>query len=104
MQLKFNNSHDELFILVNLRLDVRIPPLDPLVERRPLRMHRQVIPHFVYMIEKAGYALHGITHHHESSLNPFVEVDQYTITLRIVSFDSDDLRATAVVVPIVSRP
>mmetsp|Transcript_10303 Transcript_10303/g.18768 ORF Transcript_10303/g.18768 Transcript_10303/m.18768 type:complete len:223 (-) Transcript_10303:209-877(-) len=92
---------NKLLILRNLRIQISIPPLDPLLQRRPLTMHRQVIPHLVNVIEETGYALHRIPYHDKPPLDLLVEFHQYAIALGIVSLDGNDLLSPSVVVPIV---
>jgi len=94
----------ELLIFVNLNVQIMIPPLDPFIHRRPLRMHWQMISHLENMIEKTRNALQRIPHHHKRPLDVVVEIDQDAIALRVMRLDRDDVPAAAVVVPIVARP
>lgn len=78
-----------------------ISPLNPLLDRSPLAMHRQMIPHLINMIKKRRNTLHRIPHHQKRTSDPLVEFGQYTIALWIMRLDGDNLVAASVVVPIV---
>ena len=61
-----------------------------------------MIPHFIYMIKETGYTLHWVAYHNKHSTDLFIKFHEYAIALGVVCFDSHDIRAKTIVVPIIT--